>query len=659
VVLENIDGSNQFMTIVERSRKNGLSVLVNGEDLVKGLRRPDRQKYLEEQILGFNESVFRAACYFSQKDLTMLTGMTDGDRTDMITALLGFEEYDDMYIKTVDKQKMLLKDIEQKRGEQACDDNTLSGVAGKLSVLLDIIHDQEAEAKKARLESDVAEKNVQAARVELQKAKAETKFFDTEDYTHAADDLSEKETTLRNLVVDVDNKIDTSDLPQEISLTQTDLRMAERAVKELGAQTEQYKQDVAFTQLPNAEAIAEARRAADKYRAQAESYQRTNNAVQAEIDRVRSLQQGQCANCGAPITGDSIKALLTGKEQALAIGVETMRGLDEQARAAQAQAKIMIETGRKELLESTLRRLNDKNVEKEKLASRLRDLSNTLAGLEREREAYQQKLQDIRNAKDELAKRRAENDRRAREAERKAADLQSKVKEYESRKDYYDSVIVKAKDYIEQTRKQTGLLEEEKAAIKTRIKEAERAVLRANESVERLEFWKTGFSSKGIRSVLLDRFCNEFNFLVNKHLTMTSAGAMSIVVSPTSETKGGELRNKIGLAIKIGGMVSVYEALSGGEQRRVDIALCLALNEWVSLKYNMPYGLLGVIVMDELFSDLDKTGEESVASVLAEESKKRAIIIISHTGEMASHADRVWLVSKKDHVSSLCVNEEV
>jgi len=63
---------------------------------------------------------------------------------------------------------------------------------------------------------------------------------------------------------------------------------------------------------------------------------------------------------------------------------------------------------------------------------------------------------------------------------------------------------------------------------------------------------------------------------------------------------------------------------------------------------------LGMIVFNELFSSLDKAGEELTAAVLTKEGEDKAIVVISHTQELLAYADRVWTAERdKNRVTGL------
>jgi predicted nuclease with TOPRIM domain len=60
-----------------------------------------------------------------------------------------------------------------------------------------------------------------------------------------------------------------------------------------------------------------------------------------------------------------------------------------------------------------------------------------------------------------------------------------------------------------------------------------------------VDFWREGLSYKGVKSLLLDGFCNEFNFLLKGYISGISNGVIAMEFSPVSQTKGGESRNRL------------------------------------------------------------------------------------------------------------------
>ena len=168
------------------------------------------------------------------------------------------------------------------------------------------------------------------------------------------------------------------------------------------------------------------------------------------------------------------------------------------------------------------------------------------------------------------------------------------------------------------------------------------------------EFWEKGFSNKGIKSLLLDDFCSTFNKEILAYMSLVSSG--SIVVGLTNQTKlkSGEVSEKLSLKVNILGKDRSYGHLSGGEKRRVDIAVVVTLNKIIRQMYNVSSGLLGMLILDEVFSFLDDTGEENVFYLLKEISNEvKSIFVITHTDELKSYFDNSITVVKKDRNSYL------
>ena len=113
------------------------------------------------------------------------------------------------------------------------------------------------------------------------------------------------------------------------------------------------------------------------------------------------------------------------------------------------------------------------------------------------------------------------------------------------------------------------------------------------------------------------------------------------------------------MGILMGGEEVRYESLSGGEKRRVDIALCLAMNKFIAIKYDVPHGILGIMILDEIFSYIDRVGEEAIAGLIEAEGNNKTIIVISHTPELASYARSIWTVRKDAYGITSMTTEEV
>jgi DNA repair exonuclease SbcCD ATPase subunit len=176
-------------------------------------------------------------------------------------------------------------------------------------------------------------------------------------------------------------------------------------------------------------------------------------------------------------------------------------------------------------------------------------------------------------------------------------------------------------------------------------------IVEANKMV--YEFWSNAFSNKGIRPLLLDRFVNEVNSIIHHYCYEVSNGEFLVEFNPTSKTRAGIERNKLDLQVVYQDKSVPYASLSGGEKTRANLPLCIGLNKWISKKYGIKDGLLGIVILDELFANLDVKGRENVAALLNEEGRNRSVFVIDHNPTLESYTDHILQVSKENEVTQI------
>jgi len=325
--------------------------------------------------------------------------------------------------------------------------------------------------------------------------------------------------------------------------------------------------------------------------------------LSGKIENGRKVSVGSiCDKCGSVVSKESLEQLISSFENELSLNKSKYEVLESKVEELKAVKTLLME--------------KVKGLE-EREKSLLEEESQIMEGIsvvEKEKQSNEMKLSEASSIEKLIEKEQLKRER-----------LMKQMDEFE------EKVV------------------EKKREIDNRLKEREKLLV----DLEGLEFWKNAFSNRGIKVLLLEKFCNEFNTLLSEIVSDVSGGALSVHVSPTAQLKSGEERNRLNLEIEVDGVKRRYEALSGGEKRRVDIGLCLALNKWVSYKYGVPKGILGVLVLDELFSFIDASGEESIGNVLSREGREKAVFVVTHTDELVSYADRFMTVVKRNGISTV------
>lgn len=127
---------------------------------------------------------------------------------------------------------------------------------------------------------------------------------------------------------------------------------------------------------------------------------------------------------------------------------------------------------------------------------------------------------------------------------------------------------------------------------------------------------------------MLEEGFTAFTRLANGFLERIALGRFEVKVAGLRELANGRQKQEAALTVEgLPGSRSRYESMSGGERRRIDIALLLALGE-LAREYSGTQP--GPLFLDEALDSLDAHGRAAVVEVLAEMGTARPIILISH-----------------------------
>jgi len=164
-----------------------------------------------------------------------------------------------------------------------------------------------------------------------------------------------------------------------------------------------------------------------------------------------------------------------------------------------------------------------------------------------------------------------------------------------------------------------------------------------------LAFWEKGFSTSGVRSLLLDDVVTYLNSRMNHHSRNISDGEISIQLSPQTKLKSGDTREKMSVNASTGG--AGYKSASGGQQRRMDLAVHFALSDLTSTVTGHRVNLL---ICDEVLDCIDETGTDAILSILEEKTKLgMTVFLIDHTDAVKNNVNNVLVVSQVNGLSTV------
>ena len=163
-----------------------------------------------------------------------------------------------------------------------------------------------------------------------------------------------------------------------------------------------------------------------------------------------------------------------------------------------------------------------------------------------------------------------------------------------------------------------------------------------------LAFWEKGFSTTGIRSLLLDDVITYLNTRMAHHSRVISDGEIALQFSPQTRLKSGEIREKMSVEASTGG--AGYQAASGGQQRRMDLAVHFALSDLTSMVTGHKINLL---ICDEVLDCIDETGTDAILMMLADKTRDgMTVFLIDHTDAVKNNVENILVVTQDGVVST-------
>ena len=203
------------------------------------------------------------------------------------------------------------------------------------------------------------------------------------------------------------------------------------------------------------------------------------------------------------------------------------------------------------------------------------------------------------------------------------------------------SLSAKAALFSEQSNKEgiKSHLEEIIAKTKQAVKDytAEKDILGEQiDSLEKklfiLENTEIVLGTKGVRAHILRSALNALELTTNYWLSQISNSEISIEINPYTEKKSGGQNEAIALIVNGVAGGTGYKGCSGGQRRRIDVALLLGLAELAKASNQHSSG---TVFFDEVFDSLDQEGIQAVSSVIDDIAKTRNVVVISHSEQLA------------------------
>lgn len=356
-----------------------------------------------------------------------------------------------------------------------------------------------------------------------------------------------------------------------------------------------------------------------------------NNKIKGLMEQKETLDKGvgmPCPTCGQPMTAESLEP--------------AKKELDEQI----LECKQLIVTFQNRIKEAKTNIKNSEEIIKECEEESL-DLQHAIKELKAEIDESKELIQ-AQSETEELVYKYHKNatadaekikmlHKYIKDSQEGMLAIQKDIKEAEEEKNPYDKMIDKCQSDKRSCQKNIDALT---AKVKDKVEER-----------EILEFWAQAYSNTGIKSYILDDITPFLNKCVNKYLRTLTDGHIEAKFVTQQTLKSGEKREKFGIEIINADGGHEYSANSGGEKKRVDLAVNLALQDLLASRSSKR---MNIAIFDEIFDALDSEGIEKVADLLQELSaEKSSIFVVSHNEQLQNYFENTITVVKQGGFSTL------
>jgi DNA repair exonuclease SbcCD ATPase subunit len=237
--------------------------------------------------------------------------------------------------------------------------------------------------------------------------------------------------------------------------------------------------------------------------------------------------------------------------------------------------------------------------------------------------------------------------------------LETAVKDLRSEHQLWEAKLAEAQRQLDRVKRQVSPYSEMLKTLNAKLSDLNEKLTYANLEIEPLqeqvkyaEFWVNGFGNQGLKSLLLDTITPFLNQTVQEYLDDLTGGSARVIFTTQVELANGEKREKFNIELKYKNGSDDYRGISGGERRRVDIAVLFALGDLAASRSNSPVRLR---LLDEPFSDLDSQGEEQVVNLLRKRilPKSGTVLVMTHSDSLKSLFEKRICVEKRDGVSEI------
>ena len=321
---------------------------------------------------------------------------------------------------------------------------------------------------------------------------------------------------------------------------------------------------------------------------------------------------------------------------------------------AQLRSRIQLRTDRVKELEQSQSDIQNKLNQKCPVC--LREITqnavkNAVSHLNKEIEKIKQEnsadVEKIKELEEEL--KNAEKDRAAIQNElEKAKQHNEKVRTENVRRARLESDIRMLEKIISDEEAQIGTLLKEIQDLKTELENLNREKDELVKEERIYSFWEEGFGRKGIVNMLIEPAVELLEMRTNYYLSKLSSN-IQVEISTKTELKSGQVREKLSVQVINPVGAEDYNTASGGEKKRLDVAMIMALRDLI--QWQSGANRMDLFVADEVFDSLDENGASRLCELLREMAG--LVFVVSHNEDLKKYFPNIIRIRKKGGISEV------
>ncbi len=592
----------------------------------------------EIERLILPKKLFNNTLLFGQKVKTFFTDLTDSEQKDIFRKILKLDDYVLYGKETTKRINEINEDIRKLETDIKVNEELKTSTNNQIKLNKELKIKFESEKQKNLL--DFKEK-INSLNDSLKELELSLDFFD-DDLDNSLIELIKSNTISQQELTKTDEKLKEVDdmINAGAELKKLEItRDAKSAIDDLVKNHHENQQQIKESFNNDIKGIERLRDKSKEIRddlsnksvAELSPVKYLSNDV-LKLEEIRSLSE--CPTCKRPMNKEG--------EETINFNIEEIQDKINEIKSNVEKRKKHIDEKKESVisLDKEIERL--KNLKEDRLKEASDDFDESNVIINERFTSTITKLEEMvkaekSNRKSKILEEEKELKNKVKDLENKKKEVEESIKEKKGVEEKINKMISSIdkeellyKNKSEETFDESQLIELEKNLefLKQECTQLKKSMIELEEIINVLEFWKEGFSSSGIQSMLIDESIPYLNLRVKYYMDKICNGRYSVSFDTLSTTKSGEFRDKISVELFDTETHSDDRVkFSGGQERMVDIGIILSLGDLQSMIHGVEFNIL---MFDEIFDALDESNIGYVSALLSQLSKDKCIVIISH-----------------------------